>query len=172
MASTENVNSFSVPGIIRGYHVYQRIWTPFVGEKATTTREPGNQHDPYAVAVLEYQTLCTVGHLPREISKECSFFIRRNGVIDVEVTGPRQKSAIPDMGMEIPCLLSFTHADPNQLQEAKKLVMSKTTQENPPETKRNLKDNPECRKDSKDTPKRKKSSESKNAKPKKRKKEK
>ena len=119
MATTEEMNSFSVPGIIRRYHVYQRIWTPFVWEKATIAREPGNQHDLYAVAMLEDQTLCTVGHLPCEISKACSFFIRRNGVIDVEVTGPRQKSAIPDMGMEIPCLLSFTHTDPQLLQKAK-----------------------------------------------------
>ena len=171
MATTEEMNSFSVPGIICGYHVYQRIWTPFVGEKATTAREPGNQHDPYVVAVLEDQTLCTVGHLPREISKACSFFIRRNGVIDVEVTGPRQKSAIPDMGMKIPCLLSFTHTDPHLLQNAEKLVKSKTIQDRPPEPRRDLKDNPERIKDSKDTAKRKEISESKNAKPKKRKKE-
>ena len=52
---------FSLPGIIRGSHVYQRIWTPFVGERATTVREPDNEHDRYAVAVLEDETLCTVG---------------------------------------------------------------------------------------------------------------
>ena len=63
------MDSYSVPGIIRGYHAYQRIWTPFVGEKATTAREPGNEHDRYAVAVLEDETLCAVGHLPRETSK-------------------------------------------------------------------------------------------------------
>ena len=44
---------FSVPGIIRGYHVYRRIWTPHVRGKATIAREPGNEHDCYAVAVLE-----------------------------------------------------------------------------------------------------------------------
>ena len=51
--------------VLRGYHVYQRRWTPFIGEKATTAREPGNQHDRYAVTVLEDQTLCTIGHIPR-----------------------------------------------------------------------------------------------------------
>ena len=54
--------------------MYQRIWTPHVGEKATTVREPGNEHDRFAVAVLKDETLCTVGHLPREISKECFIF--------------------------------------------------------------------------------------------------
>ena len=46
--------------------MYQRIWTPHVGEKATTVREPENEH---AVVVLEDEALCTVGHLPREISR-------------------------------------------------------------------------------------------------------
>ena len=31
-------------------------------------REPGNQHDRYAIAVLEDQTLCTIGYIPCEIS--------------------------------------------------------------------------------------------------------
>ena len=105
---TADQHSFAVPGVIRGYHMYQRIWMPHIGEKATTVREPGNEHDRFAVAVLEDEMLCTVGHLPREISKECFFFIRRGGVIGVEVTVPRQKSMQPSMGMEIPCILTFT----------------------------------------------------------------
>lgn len=126
---------FSVPGIVRGYHVYQRIWTPFVGERATTVREPDNEHDRYAVAVLEDETLCTVGHLPREISKECSFFIRRGGEIGVEVTGPRQKSTTPDKGMEIPTLLIFKHSDPLLLEKAKKLLEVKGFKDKPREDK-------------------------------------
>ena len=69
--------------------------------------------------------MCTVGHLPREISKECYFFIRRMGLIGVEVTGSRQKSTIPDMGMEIPCVLTITHSDPDLLEKAKKLLAIK-----------------------------------------------
>ena len=76
---------FSVCGHPRIPRV-SRIWTPRVGEKATMVREPGNEHDRFAVAVLEDKTLCTVGHLPWEIAKECFFFIR-GGVIGVEVTG-------------------------------------------------------------------------------------
>ena len=40
--------------------MYQRIWTPHVGEKATTVRESGNEHDQFAVVVLEDETLCIV----------------------------------------------------------------------------------------------------------------
>ena len=46
-------------GVIRAYHVCQRIWTPHVGEKATTVREPGNEHDrsaSNAVMQLKYAT--------------------------------------------------------------------------------------------------------------------
>ena len=43
--------------------MYQRMWTPHVGEKATTLREPVNVHNRFKVAVLEDETLCTVGHL-------------------------------------------------------------------------------------------------------------
>ena len=32
----------------------------YVGEKATTVREPGNEHNRFAVAVLEDERLCTV----------------------------------------------------------------------------------------------------------------
>ena len=49
--------SVSASGVIKEY---QRIWTPHVGEKATTVRESGNERDRFAVAVLEDETLCTV----------------------------------------------------------------------------------------------------------------
>ena len=61
--------SFSASGLIQEYHVYQRIWTPHVGEKATMVREPGNEHNRFAVTVLKNETLCTVGYLSREISR-------------------------------------------------------------------------------------------------------
>ena len=50
--------SFSASGIIRGYHVYNMD----TSEKATMVREPGNEHDRVAVAVLKDEMLCTFGH--------------------------------------------------------------------------------------------------------------
>ena len=76
----------------------------------------------------------------------------------MEVTGPRQKSTIPDMGMEIPCVLTFTHSDPHLLEKAKKLLAIK-----------GFEDKHEPRKDPEDKPKYKKGSEGENnPKPKKR----
>ena len=43
--------------VVRGFHVYQAIWTPTVGEALATQREHGNPEDAYAVAVTQ--------HLPR-----------------------------------------------------------------------------------------------------------
>ena len=76
---------------IRGYHVYQRIWYPVVGDIAITVREEGNVHDRHAIAILE-DTCCCVGHLPQHISKECYYFLKMGGVIKVEVTGQRRQS--------------------------------------------------------------------------------
>ena len=79
------MRSVRVECYVRGYHVYQRIWNPFVGEVAIAVREERNTHDRYAVAILEEDTCCSVGHLPREISKECVYFLKMGGTIK----GPR-----------------------------------------------------------------------------------
>ncbi len=96
-------NSARIQSYVRGYHVYKRIWTPFIGEMATTTIENANPHDRYAIAVLESETLCCVEHIHREISRDCAFFIRTGGTVKVEVTGERKRSGLPQGGMEIPC---------------------------------------------------------------------
>ncbi len=70
-------NSARIQSYVRGYHVYKRMWTPFIGEMATTTIENANLHDRYAIAVLESETLCCVGHVPREISRDCLFYSNR-----------------------------------------------------------------------------------------------
>ena len=39
--------AFTVPCCVRGYHVYQHMRTPFVGEIVTTVRDPDNTSDRY-----------------------------------------------------------------------------------------------------------------------------
>ena len=48
--------------VTKGYHVYQGIWVPKIGEILSTEREPGNPKDKYAVCVKKNE--CIVGHLP------------------------------------------------------------------------------------------------------------
>ena len=40
--------------VVRGFHVYQAIRTPIVGEALATQREHGNPEDAYAVAVTQH----------------------------------------------------------------------------------------------------------------------
>ena len=91
--------------VIRGYHVYKSIWTPALGEKLSTDQERGNPEDRYAVSVLKSSTI--VGHVPREISKLCWMFISREGHIYCTVSGGRQRSALEQGGLEIPCVYKF-----------------------------------------------------------------
>ena len=47
VSTTAVPRSFSASwaGVIRGYYMHQTLWTPYVREKPTTVREPGNEHD-------------------------------------------------------------------------------------------------------------------------------
>ena len=106
------VSRFVIDSKIRGYHVYQTIWSsPYVGEELECRREPGNSHDPHAVAMMKVisRASAVVGHVPFDISSICSIFIRRGGSIISRVTGSRcYSSDLEKGGLEIPCKLVFS----------------------------------------------------------------
>ena len=54
-----------------GYHYYQDVWDPVIGEQLECVQEPANLHDRYAVAVLKEETV--VGHVSRKTQRlrEC-----------------------------------------------------------------------------------------------------
>ena len=91
---------------IRGYHVYQSVWDPVIGELLQCHRESRNAMDRYAVSVTKNDEI--VGHLPKKISTLCSLFLRRGGSISCEVTDSRRYSRdLKQGGLEIPCDLLF-----------------------------------------------------------------
>ena len=99
--------SFLFQAMIRGYHVYKEIWDAVKGECLECKRERSNRFDPFAVSVMKQGTI--VGHLPRKISAVCSLFLLRNGTISCQVSGTRRYSSdIPQGGLEIPCILTFS----------------------------------------------------------------
>ena len=53
--------------VVRGHYIYQKSWTPVIGEVLPVEREEDNQHDDYAVAVTKNRDI--VGHVPHSISK-------------------------------------------------------------------------------------------------------
>ena len=96
----------SIESCVRGFHIYQNVWTPVVGEVLGCRRETTNTEDRYAVAV--YKSEEVVGHVPRKISCLCAAFIRRGGAICCTVEGGRRYSSdLLQGGMEIPCKLTF-----------------------------------------------------------------
>ena len=41
-----------LPCTVRGYHVYESLWEPFLGDEFLAKHEKSNPHDKYAIAVL------------------------------------------------------------------------------------------------------------------------
>ena len=120
---------FSFDSMIRGYHEYMKIWNnPVAREELPCSRELGNSHDPYAIAVKKFKKMIggeerVVGHVPRRISAICSLFIRRGGDIRCQVTGDKRYSAdLPQGSLEIPAVLIFMAAKNSEGKKAKKLI--------------------------------------------------
>ena len=95
-------HSFQKSSVIRGHHVYKRIWTPVIGEVLDAERERNNSSDKHAVAVTRNGSI--VGHVPREMSRIAAYFLTRGGRITAEVTGPRKYGK----GLEVPCMYTFS----------------------------------------------------------------
>ncbi len=55
----------TLESVVRGHHVYKRIWTPTVGEQLQL--RPDNESDPRAVAILKHGVI--IGHLPRKTAR-------------------------------------------------------------------------------------------------------
>ena len=68
------------PLYIKGYHEYQKIWTPFLQEELCREMEPGNLADKYPVAVNKNNVV--VGHLPlgcsSKFAKTIFYFLRED----------------------------------------------------------------------------------------------
>ena len=81
-------SSYELDSFIREYHVDQHIWTPVKGETYSCTREPGNELDCNAVAVMYDDRV--VGHIPLAISKCISlFFTLLGSFLETKVTGKK-----------------------------------------------------------------------------------
>lgn len=89
---------FSFESFVTGHHVYKESWTPVIGENIVFSREPTNEHDRNAVAACIDDEI--VGHIPRNISKPCSYAILGGAKIDATVTGNRQNTR--QNGLEVP----------------------------------------------------------------------
>ena len=87
--------------VVRGHHVYKRVWSPVVGEILQLSCEDDNDHDRFSVSVMKAELV--VGHVPRRLSRTVWHFLRHCGKATCEVTGRRKFGN----GLEVPCLYRF-----------------------------------------------------------------
>ena len=56
--------SYEMKAFVMSHHVYQEMWTLFVGEKLDTAIQPNNVQDKCAVAIFQEGKKRVIGHLP------------------------------------------------------------------------------------------------------------
>ena len=79
-------------------------------------REPDNEYDSFAVAIMLEETV--VGRVLRELSKHFSRFLLDGGQIMCEITGKRRKGK----GLEVPCTYKLTAKNSQLIKKLKKAV--------------------------------------------------
>ena len=73
----------------------------YIGEEHPVQCEVNNIHDDFAVAVLKNSN--TVGHVPREISRVCWYFLHKSGSeMTCIVNGDRRRSEVDGKGLVVP----------------------------------------------------------------------
>ena len=83
----EDMEDCFFDSVVRGHHVFKSVWTPSLGEALSVKEEQDNEHDIFAVSVEKAGMI--VGHVPHEVSRIFTFFIRHGGTIICE-TGHRR----------------------------------------------------------------------------------
>ena len=84
-----------------------------VKKSQVETIKSSKESDPYACAIKVknnfFDNWMTVGHIPREISRHCFYFIQKGGSISGQLLSTNYKvSPIPAGGLEVPFLLTFS----------------------------------------------------------------
>ena len=114
----QNMGMFAFISAVRGYHVYQDVFTPSIGQKIVTKREFNNTMDKQAVKVVKGDE--TVGHLPRKFSRLVWYFLARSGE-SVEVISRRQSGR-----MKVPWQFEFNSSNKVKRKLLKELLASKS----------------------------------------------
>ena len=121
MACEGGKQQFEILCASRGFHVYREIWKPKLGQELKVNQEVGNVVDPFAISLEakipgKLTNFDIVGHIPREISRFCHYFINYGGIIEARVRCSKYRpSPIPSGGLEIPILLLLKKGNATKL---------------------------------------------------------
>ena len=101
MSTSGKVLKYTAP--VRGFHYYQRIWSPKKGEKFNCYHERNNAFDVFAMKT-EFANGSTVGHLPRDISRITKFMFDRGAKITAILSSTNyRRSPLVQGGLGIAC---------------------------------------------------------------------
>ena len=108
----QGMRQFELDCACRGCHVYRNVWTPKRGENLIVENEFANVHDPFALSFNTkmqrkgFKESRVVGHIPREISRFCHYFLNYGGYLQAVVRDTHyRRSPIPKGCLEIPIRL-------------------------------------------------------------------
>ena len=108
--SMVELERFEIKYAPRGFHVYKDIWKPKLSQLLEVFHEQGNVYDPFAMAFKAKSaamlTKSVIGHIPREISRFCRYFMDYGGLLEAPVRDTVCRiSPIPNKRLEIPVTL-------------------------------------------------------------------
>ena len=76
VVGADSLELLEIHSYVRGYHAYMDVWNPVQGLTLLLKREPTNDRDKNAVAVLLEDRI--VGHVPHNLAHYFSQFLRRD----------------------------------------------------------------------------------------------
>ena len=72
------MDSFTVESIIRGYHIYEEMWSSVI-EVLVCRCNTQSRHDPFAIAICKGTTV--VRQITRWISMICYVYLGKPGLV-------------------------------------------------------------------------------------------
>ena len=102
--TNNDIASFKIDCASRGYHVYRGLWKPKLNEKLEVGIDKDDVYDPYACGIYNYSKevisgKILIGHIPRELSRFCKFFLDYGGKLEATVRCTKyRRSPLPQGG--------------------------------------------------------------------------
>ena len=104
------LKDLQINSYVRGYHAYVDLWTPALNEELILKREPTNETDRNAVAILKEETV--VGHVPFNLAPLISAFLRRDTNCGFAKVVGEKVNRGAGYGLEIPCVYALYGPEP------------------------------------------------------------
>ena len=114
---------------LRGYHVYQKIWKPFIGQVIAFAREEKNPYERLAISgsakISGTKGRAVVGHIPRELSRYMWHALDSGAIISRKVISDEYRPwCLFQGGLEIPIKVFVSWSNEKSMAILKEKVKS------------------------------------------------